>query len=104
MRFIDRQGREVPNGTKCLIVRNNGDDSSTVYYTSDEDLNALVNDMKSSGIIGPKTTTDYWRSVIIPNTDCAYRVPDGCDIGGCSNGNECTAVVDGDYTYCSCVG
>lgn len=100
MRFIDRQGKEVPNGTKCLAVRNNGDGTSTIYSRSEEDLNALINDMKSSGITGPETTMDYWRTPeLLP---CAYVVPDGCDAGTCSVGH-CQKVVRGDHEYCMCL-
>jgi len=38
MRFIDRQGKEVADGTKCMAVRNNRDGSSAVYFNSEEDL------------------------------------------------------------------
>ena len=100
MRFIDRQGKEVPNGIKCLAVRKNGDGSSTIYSKSDEDLKALINDMKSSGITGPETTMDHWGPVLLGL--CEYTVPDGCDAGTCSIGS-CTEVVRGDYYYCMCL-
>jgi hypothetical protein len=48
MRFVDRQGKEVINGTKCLAVRNNRDGSSTVYAASEEDMKALINDLLES--------------------------------------------------------
>jgi hypothetical protein len=99
MRFIDREGKEVPNGTKCLAVRNNGDGSSTIY--SEEDLNALIDDMKSSGITGAETTMDHWRPILLL-LDCRYAVPDGCDAGTCSIGS-CQRVNSGDYSYCMCL-
>lgn len=101
MRFIDRQGKEVPQGTRCAAVRNNGDGSSTIYIKSKADLNALINDMKSAGITGPETNMDYWTAAR-PLLDCSYSVPDGCDAGTCSIGS-CTKVVRGDYEYCMCL-
>jgi hypothetical protein len=100
MRFVDRQGKEVPNGTKCLAVRKNGDESTTIYYKSEEDFTALAHDMKSSGVTGPETTIDYWRPSLL--WDCQYEVPDGCDAGGCSVGS-CSRVDRGDYSYCMCL-
>jgi hypothetical protein len=100
MRFIDRQGKEVPQGTKCLAVRNNGDGSSTIYSKSEEDLKALINDMKSAGITGPETTMAHWQPSLLGL--CIYTVPDGCDAGTCSSGS-CTRVDSGDYSYCACL-
>lgn len=34
MRFVDRQGKDVPNGTRCLAVHDNGDGTTTIYYKS----------------------------------------------------------------------
>jgi hypothetical protein len=61
MRFVDREGKEVPNGTKCLAVHDNGDGTITVYRKSEDDLKALIADMKTAGKSGTKITTDYWK-------------------------------------------
>jgi hypothetical protein len=98
MRFIDRQGKEVPNGTKCIAVRDNGDGTSTCY--SGSDMEALIKDMKSSRVTGPQITAEYWKPTLL--MDCAYAVPDGCDAGQCSIGS-CTLVVNGDYRHCMCL-
>ncbi|MDB5596262.1 MAG: hypothetical protein JWM36_3223 [Hyphomicrobiales bacterium] len=100
MRFIDREGKEVQQGAKCLAVRDNGDGSTTVYFKSEEDLKVLTANMESSGITGPETTLDHWRPGLL--SQCSYTVPDGCDAGTCSVGS-CTSVVRGDYRYCMCL-
>jgi hypothetical protein len=96
MRFLDRHGTEFSNGTKCLAAHNNGDGTSTIYFKTEEDLNALILDMKSSGITGKHTTRDYWQPVLL--SECSYQVPDGCDAGSCSIGS-CSLVDDPDYPH-----
>jgi len=100
MRFVDRNGKDVSDGTRCLAVRNNGDGTSTIYAFND--LDTLVNDMKSSGLTGPETTPEYWKQAAF-HRDCQYTVPDGCDSGTCSIGS-CSRVDTGDYSYCMCLG
>jgi hypothetical protein len=98
-RFIDRQGKEVPNGTKCLAVHKNKNSSMTVYHKSE--VNELINDIKAAGRTGPMTTMEYWQP-IVPLYACAYEVPDGCDAGQCSIGS-CSFVDDPDWPHCMCL-